>query len=82
MTSSVRHTAPTLSQFTSRAQAAQAGQPVPSPCTSVCQMDPVTGWCEGCFRTMDEIIQWSALDDAAKRAVWRELPGRVSRMQR
>ena len=32
--------------------------PVPSPCISVCRMDAVTGWCEGCFRTLDEIAGW------------------------
>ena len=30
----------------------------PSPCISVCQMDPVTGWCIGCQRTLDEIRDW------------------------
>ena len=43
---------------------------VPSPCTDVCRMDPRTGWCEGCSRTIEEIAQWASLDDAAKRAVW------------
>ncbi|CAH2806134.1 MAG: YbaK/prolyl-tRNA synthetase associated region [uncultured Paraburkholderia sp.] len=43
---------------------------VPSPCISVCRMDAITGWCEGCLRTIDEIAGWSLLDDDAKRAVW------------
>lgn len=30
----------------------------PSPCISVCQMDPLTGYCVGCTRTMDEIRDW------------------------
>lgn len=47
--------------------------PVPSPCVSVCRMDPSTGWCEGCRRTIDEIAAWSTLDDAARRAVWARL---------
>lgn len=33
-------------------------------------MDTVTGLCEGCFRTLDEIRQWSSADDEAKRALW------------
>ena len=49
---------------------------IPSPCINVCRMDPATGWCEGCLRTLDEIAAWSALDDAAKRAVWKLLPAR------
>lgn len=47
-----------------------AGGPVPSPCVNVCQLDPRTGWCLGCHRTIDEIAAWSRLDDAGKRAVW------------
>jgi predicted Fe-S protein YdhL (DUF1289 family) len=49
---------------------------VPSPCISVCRVDPVTGWCLGCARTLDEIAAWSALDDTGKRAVWALLPAR------
>ena len=49
---------------------------VPSPCTDVCRIDPVTGWCEGCLRTTDEIAAWGALDDRAKREVWKRLPAR------
>lgn len=36
-------------------------------------MDPATGWCVGCRRTIDEIAAWGSLDDAGKRAVWAEL---------
>jgi len=43
--------------------------PVASPCTSVCRMDERTGWCEGCLRTIDEIVRWSMLDNAAKRRI-------------
>jgi hypothetical protein len=28
------------------------------------------GWCEGCFRTLDEIGRWSRMNDADKRAIW------------
>lgn len=31
---------------------------VPSPCVNVCQMDPQTGLCRGCLRTLDEIGAW------------------------
>ena len=44
---------------------------VPSPCISVCKMDPVTQMCEGCFRTLDEIADWSRMHDEGKREVWR-----------
>ena len=42
---------------------------VASPCTKVCTLDPATGLCRGCSRTLDEIAAWSTLDDAGKRAV-------------
>jgi predicted Fe-S protein YdhL (DUF1289 family) len=43
--------------------------PVASPCIDVCAIDPRTGWCEGCLRTIDEIAAWGALDDSLKREV-------------
>ena len=43
---------------------------VPSPCISICRMNKLTGLCEGCFRTIDEIGQWGKADDQAKRALW------------
>ncbi len=51
-----------------RDDGADAG-PVLSPCTKVCALDPATGLCRGCCRTLDEIAAWGALDDAGKRAV-------------
>lgn len=49
---------------------------VPSPCISVCRMNPVSGLCEGCQRTIDEIAAWSRMDDPEKRAVWRMIEER------
>lgn len=43
--------------------------PVRSPCISICRIDPGTGLCEGCLRTLDEIAAWGALDDRARRAI-------------
>ena len=53
------------------------GEPVPSPCNSVCRMTQSTGLCEGCLRTMDEIAAWSRMDDAARRVVWDRLAARA-----
>lgn len=47
-----------------------------SPCIGVCRMDARTGWCEGCFRTIDEIAAWGLLDDAERGDVWDQLDGR------
>jgi predicted Fe-S protein YdhL (DUF1289 family) len=32
-----------------------------SPCVSVCTLDPVTRYCQGCLRTSDEIAAWPGL---------------------
>ncbi|WP_082151495.1 DUF1289 domain-containing protein [Caenimonas sp. SL110] len=50
---------------------------VPSPCISVCRMDPVTQWCEGCFRTLDEIAAWSGLAADEKKQVWQTIALRL-----
>jgi predicted Fe-S protein YdhL (DUF1289 family) len=47
--------------------------PVPSPCINVCQMEPATGLCRGCLRTIEEIVAWGKSDDDYKRAVWTEI---------
>ena len=53
--------------------------PVPSPCISVCRMDAVTGWCEGCFRTLDEIACWGMMSDEEREEVVGKLAERATR---
>lgn len=43
--------------------------PVTSPCIGVCRIDPETGWCVGCVRSLDEIAAWGSLDDRMRREV-------------
>ena len=33
-----------------------------SPCIGVCNMDDLTGFCQGCYRTIDEIKNWWEMD--------------------
>jgi predicted Fe-S protein YdhL (DUF1289 family) len=54
--------------------------PVPSPCINVCRMVPATGLCEGCLRTIDEIVGWGSADDATKRAIWAEIRRREAQI--
>ncbi|WP_124093468.1 DUF1289 domain-containing protein [Burkholderia gladioli] len=42
---------------------------VASPCTAICRIEPATGWCVGCGRTLEEIAAWRDLDDAGRRAI-------------
>jgi uncharacterized protein len=51
---------------------------VASPCTSVCIIDPVTGLCGGCFRTLEEIAGWIDFSTAEKRKVISALDARQS----
>ena len=37
-----------------------------SPCISVCQLDPVSGQCLGCYRTSAEIAAWRSMSVAAQ----------------
>lgn len=40
-----------------------------SPCIQVCRIDPASGICRGCLRTLDEIAGWSNSTNAQKREV-------------
>ncbi|MSQ72307.1 MAG: DUF1289 domain-containing protein [Betaproteobacteria bacterium] len=50
--------------------------PVPSPCINICRMNPVSKICEGCLRTLDEIADWSVMDNPQKREVLHQLSTR------
>ena len=60
-----------------RAQRRQqlAGGP-PSPCVSICRLDETTGYCVGCFRTIDEIREWMIMMPDARQDLLRQLDGR------
>ncbi|MEY4099091.1 MAG: hypothetical protein RL300_262 [Pseudomonadota bacterium] len=64
-----------------RASAPDSAHPVVSPCTSVCQIDTLTGLCEGCLRTMDEIGCWSSADEGFKRVVWSRIEARLAQCE-
>lgn len=55
----------------------QAPPPPTSPCIRVCRIDPASGWCTGCLRSMAEIAAWRALGDDERRRILAELPGRT-----
>jgi predicted Fe-S protein YdhL (DUF1289 family) len=44
-------------------------------------MHAVTGLCEGCFRTRDEIAAWGNADDNSKRATWTRIEQRMASLQ-
>jgi predicted Fe-S protein YdhL (DUF1289 family) len=61
---------------------------IASPCISVCKMSPELaqragcaaqsgGLCTGCFRTLEEIMDWGTATDTRKREVWLQLKTRA-----
>lgn len=55
-------------------------RPIKSPCVQVCAVDPESGLCLGCFRSLAEIAGWIRLTDAGRDAVLSELPDRRGRI--
>ena len=51
---------------------------VPSPCRKKCRIDEATGRCEGCLRTLDEIVRWRDMDSVARQAVWAAIRQRAA----
>jgi predicted Fe-S protein YdhL (DUF1289 family) len=47
-----------------------------TPCIKICVIDPATGLCEGCARTLAEIAAWARLAPAERRRIMAELPRR------
>jgi predicted Fe-S protein YdhL (DUF1289 family) len=48
----------------------------PSPCISVCQIDNKTGYCIGCYRTIDEIRDWIISTPDQRHAILAQLTER------
>ena len=41
----------------------------PSPCNGICKIDQTTGYCIGCLRTLEEVVDWPMLSSREKREV-------------
>lgn len=55
---------------------------VPSPCLSLCEMDPHTQICRGCHRTGVEIANWRASTPQQKVAIWHNVKQRYAEASR
>ena len=53
--------------------------PIQTPCTEICTIDPRSGLCLGCRRTLDEIARWTLLTDQERARIMAELPDRTTR---
>jgi uncharacterized protein len=49
---------------------------IASPCIKVCVVDPASGLCSGCARTLAEIAAWARLEADERRRIMAELPAR------
>ena len=54
------------------------GEPISSPCISVCRVDAASGLCIGCARSMDEISHWTKLTESDRRKIMADLPQRFA----
>jgi hypothetical protein len=52
-----------------------------SPCIGVCILDPASGFCRGCYRTIGEIAGWLDLTAEEKHRVLAEATARKSAAQ-
>jgi uncharacterized protein len=50
---------------------------IETPCIAVCMIDPKTGLCFGCGRTLPEIARWGRMDRAERLAVMALLAARI-----
>jgi uncharacterized protein len=55
-------------------------QPIETPCIKICTVDPDSGFCVGCNRTLDEIAMWASYTHAERRAIMAALPLRGGEM--
>jgi predicted Fe-S protein YdhL (DUF1289 family) len=51
---------------------------LPSPCLGICQINAKSKFCDGCYRTIDEIAEWGAIDDEERRSIWTVLKRRYA----
>jgi predicted Fe-S protein YdhL (DUF1289 family) len=53
---------------------------IQSPCIGVCSMDEATGFCHGCYRTIDEIKGWWNMAPAEQKSLLTVLETRQNEM--
>jgi predicted Fe-S protein YdhL (DUF1289 family) len=49
-----------------------------SPCVRLCSIDPMSGLCAGCGRTLAEIGSWMRLSGEERHAIMAALPARIA----
>jgi len=54
---------------------------IESPCVQICVVHPETRICTGCYRTIDEIADWSRMTPEARRNIMDDLPARADQLK-
>jgi predicted Fe-S protein YdhL (DUF1289 family) len=54
---------------------------IESPCVQICIVHPETRICTGCYRTIDEITDWSRMTPEARRNIMDDLPARADQIK-
>ena len=55
---------------------------IASPCNKICAVDPVSGLCIGCGRSLAEIAAWLGYSDGERSRIMAALPRRLATLQR
>jgi predicted Fe-S protein YdhL (DUF1289 family) len=55
-------------------------EPIATPCIKVCCVEPESGLCLGCYRTLPEIAQWMRFTPDQRATITAELPNRRDRL--
>ena len=50
---------------------------IETPCIAICMIEPKTGLCHGCGRTLPEIARWHRIERAERLAIMALLPARM-----
>jgi len=54
---------------------------IATPCIKICVIEPATGLCRGCGRTLDEIARWGSMSEAERNKVMAGLGTRLAAVQ-
>jgi uncharacterized protein len=54
---------------------------IASPCNKICTVEPVSGLCIGCGRSLAEIANWIGYSDAERSRIMVELPQRLASLR-
>jgi predicted Fe-S protein YdhL (DUF1289 family) len=53
---------------------------IETPCEKICVVDPPSGLCRGCGRSLAEIERWTAYSGAERTRIMAKLPARLEAM--